>query len=145
MEQAVISLDAMIDRVADGAFLRDLAKETGIDKRRLSERLRKHPDYAAAKEACIEGQLDDAQKALIDATTQADIARAREMFRAAAWRGERECHERWGQKTEISGNLNFRVVIAKPGEVIDGEAERVAQTTTTQRNMTEIPFVSEAE
>lgn len=107
--------EALIDRIANGAFLRDLAKETGIDKRRLSEQLRKHPSYKAAKEAAIEVQLDDAQIALEQSREVSDITRAREMFRAAAWRAEHEFPERWGAKAGGSGGVT--VVIQRGGDV----------------------------
>jgi hypothetical protein len=116
--------ETLIDRISDGAFLRDLAKETGIDKRRLSEKLRKHPDYQAAKETAIEVQLDDAQLALQLAREPADIARAREMFKAAAWRAEREFPGRWGPKSHVTvenvGDLAERLRRAKE-RTIEGE------------------------
>ena len=93
--------DWAIAQIANGAFLKDISAMTGIDKRRLSEQLRKHPDYPAAKEAAIEVQLDDAQQAIDTAQDTTDIARARERFRAAAWRAEREVAHRWGQRQQI--------------------------------------------
>ncbi len=99
---ANIDPDYLIARITDGAYLRDLAAETGIDKRRLSEQLRKHPDYPAAKECAIECQLDSAQDALEVSSTPMDIARARERWRAATWRAEREVPARWAQKSEIA-------------------------------------------
>lgn len=100
---APLALEPLIEEIANGAFLKQLAQKTGIDKRRLSEQLRKHPDYQAAKQAAIESQIDDAQLALELARETADIARAREMFRAAAWRAEHEFPDRWGGKQLISG------------------------------------------
>lgn len=97
--------DWAIEQIANGAFLKDLSAQTGVDKRRLSEQLRKHPDYTAAKEASIEIQLDDAQNAIESAREATDIARARERFRAAAWRAEREFPHRWGAKQEITHEL----------------------------------------
>lgn len=128
---AMVDLVPLIDKIADGAFLKDLAKETGIDKRRLSEQLRKHPDYNAAKEASIEVQLDNAQEALAIAKENQDITRAREMFRAAAWRAEREFPHRWGKTeqlnvltgdlTEIIKQARGRIINQDEGE--DGECE----------------------
>lgn len=122
---ANINAEQLIDRIADGAFLRDLAKESGIDKRRLSEHLRKHPHYISAKETSIEVQLDDAQLALQLAREPADIARAREMFRAAAWRAEREFPQRWGSKTQLQADLTVNVVIQDSFEhnsvTVDGQ------------------------
>lgn len=101
--------DWAIDQIANGAFLRDLSAQTGIDKRRLSEQLRKHPDYASAKESAIECQLDDAQEAIRLAADQQDIACARERFRAAAWRAEREASHRWGAKQQIAQTVEHQV------------------------------------
>lgn len=125
---AILTPDAMIDRIANGAFLRDLARDTGIDKRRLSEQLRKHPDYQAAKETSIEVQLDDAQVAILQSAEAADIARAREQFRAAAWRAEREFPHRWGQKSEThviteSYSDALRRIAERNMRVIDQGAE----------------------
>lgn len=136
---AVLPLDHLIDRISDGAFLRDLAQETGLDKRRLSERLRKHPDYQAAKECAIEVQLDDAQLALRLAREPADIARAREMFRAAAWRAEREFPSRWGQKVESKQDLSISVrvnVLGAEGRLIEGQSVAIpAQIGAAQQQV----------
>lgn len=115
-----VPLESLIDQIADGAFLKDLSKQTGIDKRRLSEHLRKHPDYPAAKQSAVEVQLDDAQLAIELAREPTDIARAREMFRAAAWRAEREFPGRWGSKQDSQG-VQVQVVI----QGIDRQEEKV--------------------
>ena len=104
--------EPLIAKIANGAFLRDLAAQTGIDKRRLSEVLRKHPDYASAKESAIECQLDEAQEAIDTARKAADIARARELFRAAAWRAEREAPHRWGQRSLVTVDQRVRVEVS---------------------------------
>ena len=139
---SAVPLDHLIDRISDGAFLRDLAQETGLDKRRLSERLRKHPDYQAAKECAIEVQLDDAQLALRLAREPADIARAREMFRAAAWRAEREFPSRWGQKVESKQDLSISVRVNvlgaenAPGLLIEGQSVAIpAQIGAAQQQV----------
>jgi hypothetical protein len=131
--------EQLIQRIAEGAFLRDLAKELGIDKRRLSERLRQHPGYEEAKQECIDTQLEEAQKALREARDTTDIARARELFRAAAWRAEREHPARWGQKTHVLvenvGDLGERLrralerdvsptPVSLPTQVIDSTSTR---------------------
>ena len=133
---AVIDPDALIDRIANGAFLRDLAKETGIDKRRLSEQLRQHPSYESAKEASIEVQLDDAQVSILQAKEVSDIARAREAFRAAAWRAEREFPKRWGQRSHVTvetvGDLGDRLRRAedrRKGRTINAEDAQIVATT----------------
>lgn len=108
--------ETIIAKIADGAFLRDMAIELGIDKRRLSERLRKHPDYQSAKECSIECQLDAAQIAIECAREAADIARAREQFRAAAWRAEREFPHRWGAHTQVTVSVDLGSELQKLSE-----------------------------
>lgn len=105
-----VPIESLIDQIANGAFLKDLSEQTGLDKRRLSEILRTHPDYPSAKQSAVEVQLDKAQKAIETAAEMSDIARAREMFRAAAWRAEREFPGRWGIKQDSQG-VSFNIVI----------------------------------
>lgn len=109
-----IDAETLLRKIANGAYLKDLEAETGLDKRRLSEQLRKHPDYKAAKEASTECQLDEAFEMLKCAQDAVDIARAREQFKAAAWRAEREFPHRWGQKVEQLGGVQINVVIGDP-------------------------------
>lgn len=134
-----LSTDSLIDRIADGAFLRDLAIESGIDKRRLSERLRKHPDYGSAKESAIEVQLDDAQLALSLAIETTDIARAREMFRAAAWRAEHEFPERWGKRPDIAIQINN---ISGLEQALTGDAASLLDKLRTVAVQQQIPDVA---
>lgn len=94
--------DWAIEQISNGAFLRDISAQTGIDKRRLSEALRQHPNYQSAKIASITCQLDDAQQSIDSAVDSTDIARAREKFRAAAWRAERECRAIYGQNVDLT-------------------------------------------
>ena len=125
---APLDLGHAIDQIADGAFLRDIAAATGIDKRRLSEQLRLHPDYPSAKLCAIEVQLDDAQQAIEGAHSGLDIARAREQFRAASWRAERECPAVWGQRStvQVDAAITVHVVRVEP-PVIEGSYAQAAQ------------------
>ena len=67
------------------------------------------PDNASgvrAKLVAIDNQLDDAQKALKDATEMTDIAQARERFKAAAWRAEHEMPQLFStQRMLVTTNL----------------------------------------
>jgi hypothetical protein len=142
MDGALVKYDPeeLIQRIAQGAFLRDLAKELGIDKRRLSEKLRQCPGYEEAKQECIDTQLEEAQIALKEARDSADIARAREMFRAAAWRAEREHPARWGQKTHVTveqtGDLGDRLRRALERDVspisVSPHAQVIDSTSTRE-------------
>ena len=101
MTAALANFDAdhWINQIANGAYLRDIAKQVGISKQAISKRLQSHPEYAAAKEAAIECQLDDAHERILNASDLIDIGCAREAWRAATWRAERET-ERWAPKRD---------------------------------------------
>jgi len=117
MDQALqhFNTDWAIEQIANGAFLKDLSAKTGIDKRRLSEQLRKHPDYKIAKECAIEVQLDNAQNDINNASDALDIARARERFKAAAWRAEREMPHRWSAQQTVTHEVgeSFSALLEK--------------------------------
>lgn len=126
---ALLDPEPLIAQIANGAYLRDLATQTGIDKRRLSEVLRKHPDYAVAKEVCHEGRLDDAEEAIVAASEQADVARARAQWSAVSWRAERECPARWGQRTHVTLDVTVEL-----GDRLRRSRERVvAEVQNVQR------------
>lgn len=128
---AKLDTDWAIEQIANGAYLRDLAAQTGIDKRRLSEVLRKHPDYASAKESAIECQLDEAQHELRQAQEATDIARARECWRAATWRAEREVSHRWGQRQQVdhSGVVTVEHVVKTDLDVLVSRNTALQQTS----------------
>lgn len=98
-----VSIDSLIDQVAKGAFLKDLEAQAGVTRQRLSQILTQHPEYKLAKKSQLESRLDEAQGELDSASDALSLARAREKFRAAAWRAERECPGEWGNRTQISG------------------------------------------
>ena len=107
---AELDPEPLIEQIANGAYLRDIAEQTGFDKRRLSEVLRKHPGYVTAKECAVECQLDKAEKELAD--KESDIARAREVWRAATWRAEREVPHRWGARTQVTIDQRVSVEVS---------------------------------
>lgn len=108
---------ALISEIAAGAYLKDIASRLGVCKQAVSLRLRKHPEYRQALETRYEQQLDQAQADLERASEPLDIARAREIFRAAAWRAEREFPERWGARAQGVGSAVVHVHIAPSSAV----------------------------
>lgn len=108
---------ALIDRIASGEYVPALAREYGVTKQALSARLRRiAPEaYAEAREIAAEIRLEDAQMAIAAAEDNIDLARARELFRAVAWRAEREHPSRWGTRPntaiQVSGDgLQVQIV-----------------------------------
>jgi hypothetical protein len=102
---AVEQRDQIIAHVAAGRFLRDIAADLGVTPAAISQYLASDPEYKAAREAGIEQQLERWQASMETAADALNLARAREAFRATAWRAEREMAHRWGQKQEITHNV----------------------------------------
>jgi len=111
-------IDAAIERIANGEILKVIAADYNIDKRRLSEQLRQHPEYRIAKIVRNETNLDDAQAEIKIAIEQSDIARARSLWSAATWRAERECPEEWGQHQTVT--VDHRITVE---QAIAGDAQ----------------------
>lgn len=137
-----VDADDLIDQVANGALLRDLARHTGIDKRALSRTLLKHPDYQTAKQVGIELRLDEAEATL--RTPDCDIARAREVWRAATWRAERECPDRWGAKQELGQlSVTVQVVAFSPQNLSDIQALRSTGVMSSNQELTSVAPVQQ--
>lgn len=97
----------ILNRVASGEYVPAIAQELGVSKQALSQFLAKHDkdSYLAARETAAEIRLDDAMMAIEQATDPLDLARARERFRAVAWRAEREHPGRWGQRQQVTHDV----------------------------------------
>lgn len=123
---ALATLDpiAVIDRIAAGEYLSHIAHKLGVAPQSLHQKLRDHPDYKPAMQTRHQLRLDTAEESL---ATAPDLARAREQFRAAAWRAERECKAIWGPSNEITGKdggpLTVEVVRFTEGRTIDAEQQ----------------------
>lgn len=118
---ANINTDEIIARIAAGAYQSHIARELGVAPQSLHAKIRTHPAYREALEARNMAKLDQAQNGLEDAA--ADVARAREQFKAAAWRAERECPQLWGQRQHVehSGSVagpSFTVVVAQQSDSV---------------------------
>lgn len=112
---ALIDADVIVDRIAAGEYQSHIAVELSIPPQRLHEVISKHPRYRSALETRNLAKLDSSQDR-ID-SEGADLARAREAFKAAAWRAERECPSVWGQKAQVTVNQ---------GLTLDGALDQIA-------------------
>jgi predicted transcriptional regulator len=106
---AVEQRDLIIAHIAAGRLLRDVARDLGVTPQAISSYLSQDPEYQAAKESGIEQQLERWQWEMERANDPLNLARAREAFRAASWRGEREHPRRWGQKQEVTVSHQVQV------------------------------------
>lgn len=116
----------ILQALTSGRMLKDIADDLQVSPSALSHYLAQDPEYIAAREAGIAVQLDDWQKAMEVATSPLNLARAREVFRAVAWRGEREFPHRWAQRSHVTvehvGDLAERLRRARE-RVIDAEPQ----------------------
>ncbi len=116
---ALVNKDKIIEMVANGAMLQQVAKSFGIAAPNISKHLANDPDYKQAREIgtelrlhlafqrmdeCAEGQIiedeESGEKVLVE--SKGNLARAREAaFRAAAWFAEREFPAKWGKQAEV--------------------------------------------
>lgn len=107
--QALEHREQIIARLASGELLRDVAASLDVSPAAISQVLSKDPQYLAARESGIEQQLEQWQACIEHAQDPLNLARGREAFRAAAWRGEREFPHRWGAKQEVTVDVRVRV------------------------------------
>lgn len=118
---AIIHKDRILEHLAQGGKLDDL--KLGISRQAISKALSDDPDYQAAMIEYHASRLDTAEQAILDATEQVDVARARALHSAYAWRAEREQRRIWGQRDESSSGGVTIVINTQDssGRVIDGE------------------------
>lgn len=121
-----ITADELVSRVENGEIPSRIAEELGVTKAAVYYHLHPHPDYQPARKTGMAIRLDDAEGKIIAAEDQLSLARAREAFRAVAWRAEREHPAEWGNTSKIAGADGgpLQVQIVKfSGQIIDAVAE----------------------
>jgi hypothetical protein len=128
---ANVDMGAILDRIADGEYVPALASELGVSKQALAKALAKRDRdaYLAAREIAAEVRLEEVTMAIEQARDQVDLARARELFRAVAWRAEREHPHRWGAKPSTAIQVN-----ASDGagvQIVSYASQDAAQTTVS--------------
>lgn len=106
------SINTILDRIAGGDYVPDIAKELGITKQALSQRLRRHDveAYAAAREVGMELRLDAGlarlEKEADSPEPNVDLARVMDMtLRRLEWRASVEHPHRWGQRPTTAINV----------------------------------------
>ena len=109
---AVINIDSVINRVAAGDMLRDIANDIGTTPQAICNKLSTIPEYQQAREIGAAMRLERDYSEIRAAAEQVDVSRAREAFRASSWFAEREFPHRWGRTVEVtnvSGDLGDRL------------------------------------
>lgn len=138
---ANINPDSIIDQIAAGAFQSHIAISLGVSPQALHQKLSKHPAYREALKLRNMAKLDNAQGKIDQAAAAIDLARAREAFRAAAWRAERECPSEWGSQVALTGadggpvrieSISVSFVQASNGHVIDQQPSDFVKQSVKQ-------------
>lgn len=105
---ATVDKQSILERIAAGEYVPAIAESIGVSKQALAQSLARwdRDAYLAARETAAEIRLDEAAMAIEAARDQVDLARARERFRAVAWRAEREHPARWGTRPATAIQVN---------------------------------------
>lgn len=101
-----ITADELVARVENGEIPSRIATELGVTKAAVYYHLSDHPDYQKARKTGMAIRLDEAETNVIDSNDQLSLSRAREAFRAVAWRAEREHPQEWSNKPDIAIQIN---------------------------------------
>jgi uncharacterized protein (UPF0297 family) len=122
---AVINRDKIIEQVAQGYRLTDIAAGYKVTNQAISKLLVNDPEYVQAREIGHAARLDQAEQLIGDAEDQVGVARARALWGAYSWRAEREAAGIWGQRNKLDVNvsLSLDVVLSgmEPVDSIEGE------------------------
>lgn len=94
---AVQQKDLVLERLANGVLVKDIATELGVARETISRALSKDPDYQAAIAEALEARLEQRENELENARDGITLARSRELLAHARWRAERLNPQRWGQ------------------------------------------------
>lgn len=117
--------DFVFAAVADGQFIRDIAKHLGITKSAISERYGKDPEWMRMRELGMEARLDDGFERIWTAGDDLNLARVAEIqLRRTEWRAEREFPHRWASRShiEVSGTITLDLMLAAAERTIDGQS-----------------------
>lgn len=93
--------EMVFDRLAAGEHATSIADELGVHPSAISHRYSGNERYMDARRSGSECRLTAAELAISEAITPFTLARAREVFRAVAWRCEREFPDKWASKQEV--------------------------------------------
>ena len=99
----------IMQRVAEGELLREIAKDYGVSRSAVSHYIAKHAErqqWMQVREHSIAARLEQAQAELEQAPDQLTLARAREVARLWMWRAEREFGHIYQAKPQTAVQIN---------------------------------------
>jgi hypothetical protein len=117
----------ILDRVAAGELLRDIAKDYGCSQPAVSWFISKRvpkETWAQVREQSIAARLEQSTHDMDVAQDALMLARARESARLWMWRAERELPHLYGQRQQITHDIGPDL-----GNMLRDARKRVADTT----------------
>ena len=104
---AVLHKDDIIRHLEQGKTLAEL--NLGISPQAISKALKDDPDYNDAMVEYHASRLDLAERMILDAIDQVDVARARALHSAYSWRASKEQRRVWGDDPAIVINTGITI------------------------------------
>lgn len=126
---AHIDDDTILARIQAGEKPSHIAEQLGVHKSAIYHRFAHNPDYLQARENGTEVRIENAEHEIETAQDPFTLSRAREVFRAVAWRAEREFPGRWGVRTQVSVTVGLSDELAK---IAERKRERVIHSAAPQ-------------
>lgn len=108
---AIREREQIIQRLAAGQDLRQIAPDLGVSSAAISQYLAKDPAYRAAREQGIAQKIEECEEEIKTASDALNLARARERFRVVSWRAEREFPATWGQRQQFESVVPIQIMI----------------------------------
>jgi len=99
----------IMQRVAEGELLREIAKDYGVSRSAVSHYIAQHApkeQWAQVRETSIAARLEQSAEDMERAPDQLTLARARESARLWMWRAERELPHLYGAKPSTAIQVN---------------------------------------
>jgi AcrR family transcriptional regulator len=93
--------DHILMRLAAGDYVITIARELGVAGSSLSRHFKGDPRYRDALEDGAETRLARAEDDLRGANAPIDVMRGTAVWKAVAWRCEKEHPDRWGGKPQV--------------------------------------------
>ena len=97
----------LLSRIAAGENPARIAESLGVHKSAIYHRFEGNKDYERARFDGMGIRVEESEEEIAGAQDSFTLARAREKFRAVAWRAEREFPHRWGQKQQIDHHITL--------------------------------------
>ena len=100
-------MDEICDRMANGAYLKDICADLGVDRSNVYRATKADEDFGLNYDrACtfaVDAQLEDAATLLREAVTRDEIYKADKLVNAAQWKAEKRSKQyQPTQKSEVA-------------------------------------------